>query len=391
MTAFWMSTVALLGSTAMVPSPDPLGYPVPAWLIRTLAYLTLTLHLSAVHFTVGGALLLLWTLLRKRDGHERTARFLGSGLPLGVSYVITLGIPPLLFVQVLYGQFFYTSSVVIGAFWIQVIPAVILAYAGFYYHKLKQDSRPGRQMVVIAACTLLLLYVGFIYVNNFTLAMSPEKWMELYASAPGGGHLVHGDRTIHARLTLFLAGAFSVAGLALIWRGAYLEKWGIVDAGRASRGFGFKALMVTPVLWVAGAVGWYATQPDAIHAVFSGTPAGWLLGLWVAGGLVMFVFAHRASKSAGLLSPLVASLGMFAATACMVVLRDLYRIGQLAPSWDSSMVDVRAQWVMFTLFVVSLAGGLALIIGMLAKSLPGMAAAVRARADGGGASAAHGD
>jgi len=379
MTAFWTSTVALLGSTAMVPSPDPLGYPVPAWLIRALAYLTLTLHLSAVHFTVGGALLLLWTLLRRRDGHEGTARFLGSGLPLGMSYVITLGIPPLLFVQVLYGQFFYTSSVVVGTFWILVIPAVILAYAGFYYHKLKQDPRPGRQMVVIAACTLLLLYVGFIYVNNFTLAASPEKWMELYASAPGGGHLVHGDRTIHARLVLFLAGSFSVAGLALIWRGAYLDKWGILDAGRASRGLGFKALIVTPVLWVAGAAGWYATQPDAIREVFSGTLSGWLLlGLWVVGGLVMVVFAYRARQNTGLLFPLVASLGLFAATACMVVLRDLHRIGRLAQSWDSSMVDVRAQWGMFTLFVVFLAVGLLFVIGLLMKSLPGMAAATKA-------------
>ena len=389
--AFWMSTMALLGSVGTVPSPDPLGYPVPAWLIRALAYLTLTLHFSAVHLTVGGALLLLWTLLHRRTGYERTARFLGAGLPLGVSYLITLGIPPLLFVQVLYGQFFYTSSVVIGAFWIQVIPAVLLAYAGFYYHKLRRDPGPGRRMVVIAACTLLLLYVGFIYVNNFTLATSPEKWIELYAGAPGGGHLVHGDRTIHPRLTLFLAGSFSVAGLALIWRGAYLERWGMVDAGCASRGFGFKALVITPVLWVVAATGWYAVQPDGIQALLNRAMAGWLLlGLWVAGGLVMVVFGHRATRSAGLWSPLVASLGMFAATACMVVLRDLYRIGRLAPSWDSSMVDVRAQWGMFALFVVFLVVGLALVIGLLTKTLPGMAAAARAPAEDITVPAAHG-
>ena len=218
--------------------------------------------------------------------------------------------------------------------------------------------------------------------NNFALAASPEKWMELYAGAPGGDRLVHGDRTIHARLTLFLAGSFSVAGLALIWRGVYFDKWGIVEAGRASRRLGFGALLVTPVLWVVGAAGWYATQSDGIRAVFSGTPAAWLLLiLWVTGGLVMIVFAHKARQSAGLFYPLVASLGMFLVTACMVVLRDLQRIVQLAPAWDSSMVDVRAQWVMFTLFVVSLAVGLALIIGMLAKSLPGMAAAARARAE----------
>ena len=382
MTACWMSTVALLASAAPVPSADPLGYPVPAWLIRALAYLTLTLHFSAVHFTLGLALLLLWTLLRRREGYERTARFLGSSLPLGVSYLITLGIPPLLFVQVLYGQFFYASSVVIGAFWIQVIPAVILAYAGFYYNKMRKPLRPGGQMVVIAACTLLLLYVGFIYVSNLTLANSPQNWAELYAGAPGGSHLLHGDPTVHPRMLLLLAGAFSVAGLALIWRGAYLEKWGMVDAGRASREFGFKALVVTPVLWVVGVIGWYAANPGGISGVFSAMPAAWLpLLLWIAGGAAMVVFARRARESAELLAPLVASLGMFVATANIVILRDLHRISRLAPSWNSSMVDVRAQWGMFALFALFLVLGLALVIGLVVKSVPGMAAGVRARTE----------
>ncbi len=386
MTAFWTSTLTLLGSAAVIPAADPLGLPVPAWLIRALSYLTLTLHLTAMHFTVGAALLLLWTRLCKSDGHEGTSRFLGSGLPLGVSYLITLGIPPLLFVQVLYGQFFYTSSVVIGAFWIQVIPAVILAYAGFYYHKMKRDSRPGGQMVVITLCTMLLLYVGFIYVNNFTLAISPEKWQQWYAEAPGGGVLSHEDGSVHPRLLLFLAGAFSVAGLALIWRGTYLEKWGIVDAGRASRGLGFRALVLTPVLWIAGAAGWFAAQPDAIRSLFSGDSgvnSAWVpLILWCAGGLVMIVAAYRAKQRVGVFATLVASLGMVAATACMVVLRDGHRIAQLAPSWDSSTVDVRAQWFMFILFVAFLVVGLAMVIGLLMKSLPGMAAAARARANG---------
>ncbi|MCP4594402.1 MAG: hypothetical protein GY842_27035, partial [bacterium] len=140
--------------------------------------------------------------------------------------------------------------------------------------------------------------------------------------------------------------------------------------------------IVTPFFWGAGAAGWYATQPDGIRAVFAEMPAGWLLlGLWVVGGLAMVGFAYRARKSTSLLAPLVASLGMFASTACMVVLRDLHRISQLAPSWDASMVDVRAQWGMFTLFVVSLAAGLLFVIGLLARSLPGMAAAARARAE----------
>jgi hypothetical protein len=42
-----------------LPAPDPLGFPAMPALIQALAYLTLTLHLLAMNFTVGGTALLL--------------------------------------------------------------------------------------------------------------------------------------------------------------------------------------------------------------------------------------------------------------------------------------------------------------------------------------------
>ena len=80
-----------------IPSPDPLGFPLPPWILQALAWLTLTLHFLAMNFTVGGLILFLWARWRKVPDHEGITRFLGSGFPLGVSYIITLGIPPLLF------------------------------------------------------------------------------------------------------------------------------------------------------------------------------------------------------------------------------------------------------------------------------------------------------
>ena len=49
-------------------------------------------------------------------------------LPIVMTYVINLGVPPLLFAQVLYGRAIYTSSVLIGAWWIAVIPLLMLCY-----------------------------------------------------------------------------------------------------------------------------------------------------------------------------------------------------------------------------------------------------------------------
>jgi len=71
--------------------------PLPAFILQSLAYLTFTLHLLAMQFTVGGAILLLINWLRSRRSADAsavaTARFFGTGLPLGFSYLVTFGIP----------------------------------------------------------------------------------------------------------------------------------------------------------------------------------------------------------------------------------------------------------------------------------------------------------
>jgi hypothetical protein len=380
MSCGFVSVIASLSATPSVPSPDPLGYPVPTWIMQALSYLTLTLHLSAVHFTVGGALLLLWAHLRKRPGHDEIVHFFGSGLPLGVSYIITLGIPPLLFVQVMYGQLFYASSVLVGAFWIQVIPAVLLAYAGLYYHKLKRGNRPHLQGTVVAVCALLLMYVGYIYTNNLTLSMSPEKWMGLYARAPGGGVLHHGEPTVHPRYLLFLSSAFAVAGLALIWRGVFLARWGLGEAGRRSRLLGFRAFLLSPVLWVIAGIGVYLARPEDVQSLLSDGGVTWILiALGVASAVVAVSFAHLAVDECRLAYSLISSLGMVMVTGCLVILRDLVRLRVLGGHWDSSTIPVRAQWGMFALFVVTLAAGVVLLVVLGVKVLPGIAAGARRR------------
>jgi hypothetical protein len=385
MTCALTSFVVALGA---MPTPDPLGFPVPPWLIRSLAYLTLTLHLTAVHFTVGSMILYLWTRFRRKGEYQEAGRFLGAGLPLGVSYVITLGIPPLLFVQVLYGQMFYTSSVVIGAYWIQVIPALILAYACVYYHKLCRDRHPRMQTPAVLLSLVLLLYIGFIYVNNFTLAMSPQKWLSMYDGSPAGGALTHGEPTVHPRMLLFLAGAFGVAGLALLWRGCYLSRWGQDREGRLSRSLGFGALVMSPILWIAAGVGVYAARPEEIGTLLS---AGWttkgLLAVGAVGAGVAVICGYLAKSRGAPPYALLSSLGIVVVTACMVVIRDVVRIRELMPHWESGSVPVNAQWGMLAMFLGTLAVGAVVLIVLTVKVVPGLAASARSECAAGAGSA----
>lgn len=377
-----ISFVSTIIANPPMPPMDPLGYPVPPWILQALSYLTLTIHLLAMNFVVGGALLTLWAYIRKQPGHDGAIYFFGSSFPLGVSYIITMGIPPLLFLQVLYGQLFYTSSILIGSFWIQIIPLVIFAYTLFYYHKFNREKRPRKQWLIIALALAAVLYVGFILVNNITLSMSPEKWLGLYSRHPGGGILIHGEASVHPRLTLFLSGAFAVAGLALIWRGAFLIKWGYEDQGRENQKFGFQAFLISPVIWAVSAIGLYFTRGDDLSSMLEisgGTVV--LLAVGVVSAVVALLFAFLSVGRRNFLYLVLSSLGIFGAMASMVVFRDLVRLFQLQPYFDLYSVPVNAQWGMFILFVITLVVGSAFLIFYALKVFPNLAAGARERLD----------
>ena len=381
MTGFNESLGILVGALT-IPPADPLGYAVPVWILQALSYLTLTLHFLAMNFTIGASLLVLWTYIRKQPGYDGVRHFLGSGLPLGVSYIITLGIPPLLFVQVLYGQLFYSSSVVLGAFWIQVIPAVMAAYGAYYYHKLNRRSRPRLQWLVVLASMGLLLWVGYIYVSNLTLSMSPEKWSGIYAQHPGGSILHHGEPSLHPRFLLFLAGSFAVAGLALIWRGVYLLRWGFEEAGRQSQKLGLRAFLLSPVVWIVAGAGVYATRTQDLLAMFDHAATIPLMTIGIVCGLLAVVFAFLSVGRQKALFPLVSSVGVTGVIASMVIFRDQARMAYLEPYFQLSSVPVNAQWGMLTIFLVSLVIGLALLVFLALKVVPKMAEGARERLAG---------
>ncbi len=363
-----------------IPGPDPLGFPLPPWILQALAWLTLTLHFLAMNFTVGGLILFLWARWRKIPDHEGITRFLGSSFPLGVSYIITLGIPPLLFVQVLYGQLFYASSVIVGTFWIQVIPVMLAAYAIFYYHKFMRDARPRGQTALVVTGAVLLLYVGFIYVNNLTLSMSPEKFAGLYADHPGGGVLLHGEPTIVPRFLLFLSGSFAVTGLALMWRGHVMRRWGLAEAADISERTGLRTVLLSPAVWLVAALGLLATRGNEIKALWQevgATPVLFAVGLIGLIGLVLF--AYRARGAAGPGALISASLGITLAIASQVIFRDLTRIWALEGTFDLAAIPVNLQWGMFAIFVVTLAAGAVFLVVWGIRVVPAIAEKARER------------
>ena len=193
------------------PVVDPIPLPAPVWLFKTLHNLTLALHLASVDLLLGGLMLaLVFALI----GQKQPAGMIIHRLPTLMAFVINLGVPPLLFAQVLYGRALYTSSVLIGTYWIAVIFLLMASYYGLYVSAKRADERRAWTAPGLAAL-LLMLTIAFIYSNNMTLMLRPQVWPAMYHGAPNGFQLNTSDPTLLARWLFFIAGAFPATGAAL--------------------------------------------------------------------------------------------------------------------------------------------------------------------------------
>ncbi|MBN2194363.1 MAG: hypothetical protein JW751_16215 [Polyangiaceae bacterium] len=366
---------------APVPPFDPLGLPVTSSFLYALSYLTLTLHFVAMQFTVGGAILMLlcW---RRQPG---IARFFGTGLPLGFSYLVTFGIPPLLFLQTVYGQFFYSSSVLVGAYWISVIPLVIVGYGASYWHRMNRDARPRHQDVVVAIIVAALLIVGFIFVNNLALSLRPDLWLRHYAAYPSGNTLTHGEPTLYARYLLFVVPALFTSGMALVLRASYLRHRAATTAARkeaeTSHTVGLRAMVVATGL-EAMAAGWFwIVIPDAIRGAFA--EGGALSMLAVAGvllGVGALLAAWQSRGRSGMGLAVLAAHLLVGAVACLVIVRDLLRQLYLEPYFEAAKTPVLPQWGMFAAFLTVMLIGVVFLAILTEQTIRGLVGA----ADGAG-------
>src|ERR1700758_1193479 len=192
------------------PAVDPIPLPAPIWLLKLLHIVTLSLHFVAVEMLLGGLLLaVLFSLFRGSPLSLVTARALARRLTVVMTYVINLGVPPLLFAQVLYGRALYTSSVLIGVYWISIIPILMLIYWLLYRFSARLDAGKSAWWVGLSAW-LLAGCVAQMLSTNMTLMLRPEAWRSMYAASGAGAYLPTGDPTQFPRWLLMMVGGLFI-------------------------------------------------------------------------------------------------------------------------------------------------------------------------------------
>ena len=151
---------------------------------------------------------------------KQLAHRIAIALPLVIAFVVNLGVAPLLFVQVLYGQFLYTSSILMGIFWILIVPILIVAYYSAYLYDFRftQLGSAGPWVAVLAF--LLLVVIGFFFSNNMLLMATPEQF-GAYFSHKGGTLLSLGQPEFWPRFLHMLFGSLAIGGLFVALLGRF--------------------------------------------------------------------------------------------------------------------------------------------------------------------------
>jgi len=191
---------------------DPLGLPVPPSWLFGLKVFGFILHMIFMNLWLAG----MPTALLLRNSRAPVADRLFKAMPFFMAFGINAGIVPLLFLQVLYPQFFYPATILQAWFWLLIIPLLIVAYYAVYFAAF------GRYRVLAATvASLLLAWIGVTFSAAMTLTAAPQSWPAIFmasadaASVNGFALHLNGEAVLRFVMMLGIAFGTLAAFLAL--------------------------------------------------------------------------------------------------------------------------------------------------------------------------------
>jgi hypothetical protein len=180
-----------------------------------LLYLaTLLLHAVFMSYVLAGSLLVAGAKISALVSGKASGalqQILVDWLPFALSAAITAGIAPLLFVQILYQEEFYTANLLSFHRWMAILPVLIVAFYLLYVLKARGVA-PRLSAAVAVLVAALVLFVGWSWVENHMLSLDRSAWARQYESSS----LVYRDPAVAARLAFWVAAAIPTASQLLL-------------------------------------------------------------------------------------------------------------------------------------------------------------------------------
>ena len=351
------------------PAVDPIPLPAPIWLLKLLHIVTMALHFVAVEMLLGGLLLaVLLSLFGGSPPALVTARALARRLTVVMTFVINLAVPPLLFAQVLYGRAIYTSSVLIGLYWISIIGLLTLTYWLLYRFTARLEAGKSAWWVGLSAW-LLAGSIAQLLSTNMTLMLRPEVWRGMYSASAMGAYLPTGDPTLEPRWLLMMAGGLFIGGLWLVYLAG--RSTFTADEKKFVAGLGGKVAAVFGLVYLAAGLWAASVQPEIVKTGLVGNGVYSFykyFGLAGYGWLALVVVAVLVAAIAGFgklsggwfswVSVLLAVLIEIAFTVYRDGVRDLTLLAKGYNVWDRA---VETNWWVVGLFLILFVAGLGVI------------------------------
>lgn len=346
-----------MNPAALIPAPDPLQ--VPWGWFQFLLLLTFFLHMIAMNIMIGcGVICFVKQLVNPAKNHL-LCRDISGKITYAVAFTVNLGVAPFLFLQVLYGQFVYTSSIIMGACWLSVIFFLTAAYALAYLHKFRFDAwQLGPRRWLLGTSLACLLLIGFFFTNNMTLMLTPATWPQ-YFRHPGGFFLNLAEPTLVARYLHSMTAAVATGGLFLALL-AHFKKQLPDDERRARIKNGLQWFTYATMVQIAIGIVFFLSLPKPVLRIFLG--GNWLATLLFSGSLIGSFYSIKFGVRERLW-PATAALAV--TILLMVLVRDLARHAYLAPYFHLADLPVALQYSPLATFLLILVIGLGIVAYML--------------------------
>lgn len=337
--------------------PETGAIPIPWGWFEALSILTLVLHLLLMNTLVGGGVITLVNHLRS-GGSSLIGRDMKNKLPVLMAFTVNFGIAPLLFVQVLYGSFIYTSQILMAFYVMGIIAMLIIGYYAIYIYRGTFTGEGSSAVWPLVVALLAILGTGFVFVNIMTMMLNPGQWTAWFDQA-NGSLLATGDATFWPKFLHMINGALAVGGLfiALLWH--------FKPAGTEKRkehiALGLDWFKYATLIQFLVGLWFFLSLPSFVQGVYLGGNAlattALALAILLAAGAVFFAFRRNVLLTLG---------AALLTVVLMVITRAFMRASYLDQvNYSPASLPVTGELSSFILFAVTLVIGLALAAWML--------------------------
>ncbi|WP_022854698.1 hypothetical protein [Thermodesulfobacterium thermophilum] len=322
-------------------------------ILNFLEHTFFLVHILLVNLILGWALFFAYQQFKKNFLPEIALLFLKKK-PILFALAINMAIPALLFLQVVYGPLFFTSSIILANHWMLIIPSVILVYYLSYLISKKISLQKFFKPFIFIQ-VFILLYIAFILVNNLTLMENPEKW-NVYFTNRKGTYLPLDIPYLYFKYLHFLVGSLAVSGLSLGILGHYKkDKMCLIK--------GLNLFFSLTLLQIVVGIAFLLSLPSEIRGLFLGNApkVAFFFYLSIVFALTSLYFSKK--------HHLKLTTSFFILTLIfMVVNRFNLRTLQLSSYYQTNLLQVSPQMGVFLLFLLFLGLGIVTVYYFLKHS-----------------------